>query len=231
MTGNRVTRKALEFKGRMMTLTVLRVGVADPAELETALTTQLARTPEFFRSLPVLIEPDNAPDLDLAGLVDLLKRHSLVPVAVYRPDNALAEQAARLDLGVITDPRGARAAAQPEPAPKGRERQPTRVLTQPVRSGQQIYARGGDLIVVSTVSPGAEVLADGCIHVYGPLRGRALAGAQGDETARIFCQELDAELIAVAGRYRVSEDLDESMRGQRVQVQLQDESLIISPLN
>lgn len=228
MTGNRATHKALEFKGRMMTLTVLKVGSADTDALETALATQLERTPEFYRSLPVLIESD-VDDLDLAHLAALLRRNELIPVALYRPGERLATAAAAQGLGVITDTRGARAA--PQPAPRSRERPPTRILTQPVRSGQQVYARGSDLIVTSTVSPGAEVLADGCIHIYGPLRGRALAGAQGDEAARIFCQELDAELIAIAGRYRVSEDLDETARGRRVQVELQEESLVISPLN
>lgn len=221
-------QQALEFKGRMMTLTVLKVGSSDRDALEAALAAQLERTPDFFRNLPVLIE-STVEDLDLGHLVALLRGRDLVPVALYRPPGSLADGAGQHGLGVITDARAPRAASSP--AQRTQEHRSTRILTQPVRSGQQVYARGSDLIVINTVSHGAEVLADGCIHVYGPLRGRALAGAQGDETARIFCQELDAELVAVAGRYRVAEDLGENERGRRVQIELRDESLIISPLN
>ena len=93
------------------------------------------------------------------------------------------------------------------------ERKPTRVITTPVRGGQQIYAQGGDLIVLAPVSAGAELLADGNIHVYGPLRGKAMAGARGDAKARIFTTELDPELIAIAGVYRIIETrLDAQLR-------------------
>ena len=99
-----------------------------------------------------------------------------------------------------------------------------------MRSGQHVYARGGDLLILGTVSAGAEVIADGHIHVYGKLHGRALAGAQGDEQARIFVQSLEAELIAVAGVYCVSEELDENLRGRAVQAYLHEENLVLEPL-
>ena len=104
------------------------------------------------------------------------------------------------------------------------------MITHPVRSGQRIYAAGGDLIVVASVSSGAELLADGNIHVYGALRGRALAGVTGDTSRRIFCYDLQAELVAIAGRYRVSEDIAPSTRGRPVQVLLQDRTLCIDEL-
>ncbi len=94
----------------------------------------------------------------------------------------------------------------------------TRLVTEPVRSGTQIYARGSDLIVTASVSPGAELVADGNIHVYGALRGRALAGAGGDEAARIFCTRLEAELVSIAGRYLVSEHLPADARSRAPQV-------------
>jgi septum site-determining protein MinC len=94
-----------------------------------------------------------------------------------------------------------------------------------------VYARGGDLVAVAPISAGAELIADGHIHVYGALRGRALAGVGGDESARIFCQKLDAELVSIAGAYRVREDIDESLIGQPVQIYLQGEDLIIDPLS
>ncbi len=97
-------------------------------------------------------------------------------------------------------------------------------ITHPVRSGQRIYTHG-DLTVVGSVSAGAEVIADGNIHIYGALRGRAIAGAQGNKSARIFCQTLDAELISIAGNYKPNEDIDDEYRGQNIQISLANEKI------
>ncbi|HRF83083.1 MAG TPA: septum site-determining protein MinC, partial [Pseudoxanthomonas sp.] len=99
-----------------------------------------------------------------------------------------------------------------------------------VRSGQQLYAEGCDLTVLSTVGAGAEVIADGSIHVYGALRGRALAGAQGNPDARIFCREFHAELVAIAGHYKVLDDIPENLRGKAVQVWLDNGQLKLAAL-
>lgn len=105
------------------------------------------------------------------------------------------------------------------------------IVTQPVRSGQQIYAKDADLIVTNSVSPGAEIIADGNIHVYGSLKGRALAGAKGNTEARIFCQSLSAELVSIAGHYWLHEDVIERMKGKKaVQVFLQNEKLQLAEL-
>ena len=104
----------------------------------------------------------------------------------------------------------------------------TRLINQPVRSGTQIYARGADLIVTAAVSPGAEIMADGNIHVYGPLRGRALAGAAGDAEAQIFCSRFEAELVSIAGHYLVSEQMPAEERGLPVQIALVDDRLTIT---
>jgi septum site-determining protein MinC len=121
--------------------------------------------------------------------------------------------------------------APPAVAPSESERGRTaQLVTQPVRSGQRIYAQGGDLVVLTSISPGAELLADGHIHVYGTLRGRALAGVSGDTAARIFCHGLEAELISIAGFWQVREDLPESLIGKPVQIALAGERLAIEPL-
>ena len=101
-------------------------------------------------------------------------------------------------------------------------------MTEPVRSGTQIYARGADLVITAAVSPGAEIIADGNIHVYGALRGRALAGADGDVDARIFCSRLEAELVSIAGRYLVSEQLPPEQRGSAVHIALVDDQLTVT---
>lgn len=108
-------------------------------------------------------------------------------------------------------------------------RQP-KLVTRPVRSGQQVYARDTDLIVIGQVGPGAEVLADNNIHVYGPLRGRALCGVTGNKDARIFCQSLEAELVSIAGIYKVLEDDSEAFRGKPAQIRVADEKIIIEGL-
>lgn len=125
-------------------------------------------------------------------------------------------------------PAPAAVVAMPEPPAPPRS---TMVITEPVRSGRQVYAAGGDLVVIGAVSPGAELLADGSIHVYGALRGRALAGVSGDQTARIFCQSLDAELVSIAGLYRVSEDIGADIRRRQVQIYLNNGYLHIDPLS
>lgn len=121
------------------------------------------------------------------------------------------------------------AAASPTPA--GPQSSSALVITRPLRSGQRIYARHTDLVVVGMVSQGAEVIADGNIHVYGPLRGKAMAGARGDTSARIFTTQLDAELLAVAGVYRVVEDkLDRNLHNQPALVRLNGDTLHIEAL-
>jgi septum site-determining protein MinC len=118
-----------------------------------------------------------------------------------------------------------------QPSPSQPERviaAKTLLVTQPVRSGSQIYARGADLVVTAAVSPGAELMADGNIHVYGVLRGRALAGASGDAEARIFCSRFEAELVSIAGHYLVSEQMPPDERGLPVQIALVDDRLTIT---
>jgi septum site-determining protein MinC len=144
----------------------------------------------------------------------------------------LAEPARALGLAVLQPDSGggkpvkaSAAAAESAPAPAAvapapAMRKPARVITEPVRSGQQVYAEGADLIVINTVSPGAEVIADGCVHVYGALRGRAIAGGRGDTGARIFCRRFEAELVAVAGVYAVAEQTQGELRGKPVQAHL-----------
>jgi len=125
-------------------------------------------------------------------------------------------------------------APKPEPKPEPPAEpavKPTKIITTPVRGGQQIYAQGGDLVVLASVSPGAELLADGNIHVYGAMRGRALAGIKGNTKARIFCQQLTAEMVSIAGQYKVAEDLRrDPLWGANVQVSLSGDVLNITRL-
>lgn len=142
------------------------------------------------------------------------------PVALPEVETAAVPEAQskaqRKDADRVAEPAQARTAGMHHAAP--------------VRSGQQVYARGGDLTLTAMVGNGAEVIADGSIHIYGTLRGRALAGALGDGSARIYCQNFQAELISIAGQYRVFEDMPAELRGKPVQAWLENDKLRIAAL-
>jgi len=224
------THKVLELKGGLQPLTELKVYVDDLSRLESQLVAKVAQAPSFFTGAPVVIDLEplglSGPSFALAGLVALLRKQGLVPVAVRGGNGIIEHLAIENDLGVLPSRRQREAQEVIEqPATPSA----ARVIRQPVRSGQQIYVRGGDLVILAPVSPGAEVLADGHIHVYAPLRGRALAGAQGDIEARIFCRALEAELISIAGCYKIAEDIDPALRRQAVQIFLEGDALIMQP--
>ncbi len=229
----------LELKGRMMTLTLLRLLDPSVEVLARELDKRIQEAPDFFRHLPVIldVEPVEGSDLhlDLPGLAGLLRAREFVPVGIRGGDERWKQAAASAGLAVFPAERegsaGRRAAAESTaPGSADSEAESGLVVTQPVRSGQQVYARGGDLVILASVSPGAEVLADGHVHVYGTLNGRALAGVRGDTSARIFCKDFRAELVSVAGTYSVSEQFDETLRGRPVQVSLQGDALHIEKL-
>ncbi|NKF21328.1 septum site-determining protein MinC [Solimonas marina] len=230
---------ALEFKGRMLSLTRARVVDADLAAITAQLRDFARQMPQAVIGMPIVLEAD-AP-LPLDGVLAALREVGMQPLGVV--DGPLADAARELGLAVLPPDTGATrsrpapaapaAAAPPPPPPPpvAAQRVPTRVVNDPVRSGQQIYAADGDLVVTSTVSPGAEVVADGCVHLYGTLRGRAIAGARGDTSARIFCRRFEAELVAVAGVYAVAEQMQGDLRGKPAQVVLVDGKLKIEPLD
>lgn len=240
-----------QLKGSMLAITVLELVHNDLERLDEQLTHKVAQAPKFFHNTPVVLALDKLPPHegapDLSDLVAVCKRHGLRPLAIRTSRTADALAAEELELPVLP-PSGARerilepvasmpkekvevAAPPPPPPPAEPAYRPTKVITVPIRSGQQVYAQGGDLIVLAPVSAGAELLADGNIHVYGPMRGRALAGIKGDTNTRIFCRQLVAELVSVAGHYKVSEDLrrDPSW-GQPVHISLTGDLLNITRL-
>lgn len=214
---------ALELKGRMASLTRLRLLDPDLAAVRAHLEDLARRMPDAVRGMPVVLEADFATDLGAA--CELLRDVGMQPLAVG--EGALAEAARALGLAVLPDEARARTRT-PAAAPAGRKA--ARMVDTPVRSGQQIYAEGADLVVTGAVSAGAELIADGCVHAYGVLRGRAIAGARGDETARIFCRKFEAELVAVAGVYAVAEQM-QGVRGLPVQAYLEQGKLKIEPMN
>ena len=218
---------AFELKGRMLSATRIRVLNADPDAVAQQLEELNRQMPQAIKGMVAVLESDVA--LDLPRLLAQLRTAGIQPMAVT--DGVLAASAVLAGLAVLPKDNRSRpepAAQAPEPA--AAPRRATRVVTEPVRSGQQIYMEDGDLVVLSAVSPGAEVIADGCVHVYGPLRGRALAGARGDDSARVFARRFEAELVAVAGIYAVAEQIKSAKAGEATQVFLRQGKLVIEPL-
>ena len=224
-------------QGAVFTVMVVRAGMLRDPAFEPELAEQIRRSPRFFLNAPVVLDLKAAAEFthesEFVEAREILRRHTLSLIGVQNATPAQLEAAAGAGLASF-----APNAPQPSRSPP---REPTRtasslpsaaaktrLVTQPVRSGTQIYARGADLVVTAAVSPGAEIIADGNIHVYGALRGRALAGAGGDVDARIFCSRLDAELVSIAGRYLVSEQLPPEQQGFPVQIALVDERLTVT---
>ncbi len=226
-------------QGALFTVMVVRAGMLRDPAFTHELAQQVERSPRFFQHAPVVLDLKGAAGFadsgDFLDAGELLREHTLALIGVQNAEPAQLAAAAAAGLASFapnaTQPsrraaaRPAAAAAAPaEPPPRAS----ARLVTTPVRSGTQIYARGTDLVVTASVSPGAELVADGNIHVYGPLRGRALAGASGDTGARIFCSRLEAELVSIAGRYLVSEQLPADQQGSPVQIALVDDRLTVT---
>lgn len=221
----------IEFGRSNTDVLQLRLQAPKSSGFYARLLDEVQRNPAAYRHAPVIIDLADlveAPPFNLAEVVRRLRQIQLVPIAAV--GGTAEQQAAALNAGLaqIVRPEAVAPVAAPEGAapPSGT----SKLVTTPLRSGRQVYARGGDLIVCSQVGAGSELLADGHIHIYGTLRGRALAGVQGDTSARIFCRSLDAELISIAGYWMVRDQIDEDLIGQAVQILLQDETLLIERL-
>jgi len=240
----------------MASFTMLRLRSTDVDLVEQQLRAKVAKLPSLFLDAPVLVDlgglGEGASSLVLDDLVRALRACKLVPVAAANIPDELRGAVAAAGLGVwrppvaprgrTTDESEAAEAAAPEPAPSAiasaalpsaLPRAPhtgPMVVTKPVRGGQVIHARDNDLVVLAPVNPGAQVIADGHLHVYAPLRGRAVAGAAGLPGARIFCQKLEAELVAIAGAYVMAEEIPTALRGRAAQVFLENGECRITAL-
>lgn len=249
--------QAGELKFGQVGIANLRVRTLDPAQLAAEMRDRVQRAPNLFARAAVVLDfggLTKAPSFDEARtLVDGLREAGVLPVALAYGTKEIEGLSQQLGLPLLAkfraqyeraDGDAAPAPPAPEPArakaseqapaaakPAAANASPGLVQRTPVRSGQQVYADNRDLTVLSAVGAGAEAIADGSIHIYGPLRGRALAGAQGNEDARIFCREFHAELVAVAGHYKVLEDIPKDLRGKAVQVWLENGQLKLAALD
>jgi septum site-determining protein MinC len=229
-----------QVRGSLQTVLALRLITPDDPNFFPLLVDKIAHSPDFFRDAPLVLDVGrlaSGPPIDLAAFVERLHQQRLMPVGIQNGSPAWNEAAIAAGLAVFgagSQPREpterppaapARQAAAAAPAPAARGR-PALVVREPVRGGQQITT-DGDLVVLAAVSPGAELAAVGHIHVYGALRGRAFAGIEGDESAMIFCDQLEAQLVSVAGVYKVNEEIDPKQLRKRARIVLEHERIII----
>lgn len=237
----------VEFKGTALSVISVVLRSLDMATLEATIAAMPGGKRQFFDGDAAVLDLTAVAEgkADWKALLKLLRDYGVQPVAVCNARETLAAAAAKAGLPSVSaddlsrarkptaEPRPAAepapvAAAAPAPvaapaAPVAPLAAPTMIVDKPLRSGQRVYARGGDLVLTAMVSAGAEVIADGSIHIYAPLRGKALAGATGNPAARVFCTCFEAELVSVAGMYRTFEDgVPEKLRGQPVSVWLEE---------
>jgi len=237
--------QVIDFKITSLTVVTVVPGTLDVAVLAAAIAALPGGNRRFFDGEAAVLDLAAIADdqqTDWPALLKLLSDHGVQPVAFCNAAPRLAEQARAAGLAGIEAsevarpgrPRPSEAAPTPTPAPTA---PPALIVDKPLRSGQRVYARGSDLVVMAMVSNGAELIADGCIHVYAPLRGRALAGASGNDAARIFCTCFEPELVSIAGIYRTFEDgLTPPLARGPVQVRLapsgeaEEHKLLVEPL-
>lgn len=240
---------SFELKSAALMLVAVILKTTDRAALARELDERIADTPGLFERDPVVIDLSQVREadaaIDFAALIELLRERQMLPLAVRGGNEA--QMADALSAGLVEAPAGA------NPAPPARAPSPvpaappvtlteiirevpvagpgTMIVDRPLRSGQQVYAKGCDLVVLAAVNVGAEVIADGNIHVYGPLRGRAIAGARGNADARIFATCMEPQLISIAGTYRTTETpLPAEVLGKPAQVKLQGDKLLLEAL-
>jgi len=240
-----------DLKSASLTLEAFLLKTGNLTTLAQALEDRFGATPDLFDGEPLVIDLTHLASLDVTidfpALVQLLGQYKLKPIAVRGATRKQGE-AARA-AGLVEAPDSVASPARVETVEVVREvvrevrvevpvevevpvAASTVVLDKPLRSGQQFYAKGGDLIITAVVNHGAEVIADGSIHVYAPLRGKAIAGAKGNRQARIFATVMEPELLSIAGTYRTTDNpLPDNVRGKPAQIRLDGERLVFEPIS
>ncbi|HEX5355343.1 MAG TPA: septum site-determining protein MinC [Aquabacterium sp.] len=239
-----------DLKSASLSLEAFLLKTGNIQALSQAMAERFGDTPDFFSHDPVVIDLTHLASLDATvnfeALIQLLTSFKLKPVAVR--GGTVKQTAAALEAGLSEAPDGHAVAARVETVVQEVIKEvvrevpvevrvevptsvPTMVIDKPLRSGQQIYAKGGDLVIMAIVNHGAEVIADGNIHVYAPLRGKAIAGAKGNTQARIFSTCMEPELLSIAGTYRTTENpLPANIKGKPAQIRLEGERLVFDPI-
>ena len=244
-TDSSASKSSFQLKRRAHNLMVFELHNPNIVQLALRLKDHMAQAPNLFKNTPTVLDlgplEDGFKVIDFPALGSLLDNHGLTIVGVCGGSEAQRTAATRARLALFSTALASTGETPPAPPPAEEAPSPQNtppaeltgdtgsnlVSRQPVRAGQQVYARGASLIVEASVNEGSEVIADGDIHIYGALRGRALAGARGRQDARIWCQQLDAELVSINGIYRTRDSIDSHLIGKPAVIEIQQEKLVI----
>ncbi|WP_455813050.1 septum site-determining protein MinC [Pseudomonas graminis] len=231
-----MSQSPIELKGSSFTLSVVHLHHTDPETVRKAIQEKVSQAPAFLKNAPVVINVSSLTrEVNWRQMQQAIAETGLHIVGISGcKDEQLKRMIARSGLPVLSEGKEQKLSADNAPPVAIPVEQPaikTRLISSPVRSGQQIYAKNCDLIVTSSVSAGAELIADGNIHIYGMMRGRALAGASGDKQSQIFCTSLSAELVSIAGNYWLMDQIPAEFFGKASRLCLKDGALTIQTLN
>ncbi len=225
--------KVVDLKGSILSLTVLSLFSDQINETKQAIAAKIDQAPDFFVGVPVVLAPQVAlsDPTFLALLVEYLRQRQMIPIGVRTEDDVIKEQADYAGLAVFPVEKVKKPSKQPSEVQSETEQTGLKsalVVKGSVRSGQQIVAKDRDVIIMGSVNPGAEVVADGHVHVFGKVMGKVFAGAAGETSAKIFAKQLAPELVCIAGLYQLSEDIDPAYQKGFVEVSLQDNRLVFN---
>ena len=231
-----MSQSIIDIKGEMSMLNVLRLSVTNVQQISALLESKMADAPQFFRDSPIILDcadlGEKCTELAFDELYTAVKDAGFIPVGVRNIPDGCIKKIKKSEWAIMRSSKPANKTDKNEKAPEQANQiaKKVEVVNRPLRSGQQVYAPQGDVVVLHQTSAGSEILADGSVHVYGALRGRVLAGINGAETARIFCQSLEADLVAIAGCYQLLDDADTDLKGQPAMIRLENGRLIFEPL-
>ncbi|OON40485.1 septum site-determining protein MinC [Izhakiella australiensis] len=232
-----MSQAPIELKGSSFTLSVVHLHHPEPETVRKALQDKVDQAPAFLKNAPVVLNVSTLDgDVNWQQMQQAIASTGLHIVGISGcKDDRLKRLIGRAGLPLLSEGKQqkkqeAAPIEEVKTVPAPSEATKTRLISTPVRSGQQIYAKNSDLIVTSSVSAGAELIADGNIHIYGTMRGRALAGASGDRQCQIFCSSLSAELVSIAGEYWIMDQIPADFFGKASRLCLQDGVLTIQKL-
>jgi septum site-determining protein MinC len=250
----------IDLKGEMNMQNILHIHSTDVRDILHALATKRDEAPQFFLRSPLTVDckavKDDSNKLDFSELMKGIRALSFVPIGIRHLSSEALQLAMDSGWAILRESKAKQVAIKSAESVADKEqaagqenvvqentsvetnKEPAEayngnrvmVINRPVRSGQQVYSPDGDIVVLSQTGAGSEVLADGSVHVYGSISGRVLAGVNGDRSARIFCQGLDAELIAIAGNYQLLDEIDTPLKGQPAMISLDGDKLKIEPM-
>lgn len=232
--------ESFTIKGALLPMTLLELRTSDAEKIKRELTQKVANAPDFFGGSPIVVSVESVTVTHqlLTAVVELCMQLGFRLAGIKGDSAEITQLTEELRLAHFPSGKATNAKSKAnqidqqkkaKAEPGGELKAPTKIVSTPVRSGQQVYS-DGDLVVLAPVSAGAELLAVGCVHVYAPMRGRALAGVKGDESARIFCISQEAELVSIAGHFMIDQNLRDAHWQRAVQIFFDGNELTVEPL-